>query len=148
MIAYACWLGMMVVHESGHVLHACLSGGRVQRVILPLLGFSRTDVFPDPDPVFVTWGGPLWGCIWPLVICGSLIVAKRRPPLTLQFFTGFCLIANGAYLGLGWCLHAGDARDLIMLGTSKYALIAFGIVTVPIGLFIWHRLGSPRAMWR
>ena len=26
---YLCWLGMMAVHEAGHVLHAWLSGGTV-----------------------------------------------------------------------------------------------------------------------
>ncbi|MEZ6190206.1 MAG: hypothetical protein R3C45_02840 [Phycisphaerales bacterium] len=38
------WLGMMVIHEAGHVLGAWTSGGVVSRVNLPLFGFSSTDL--------------------------------------------------------------------------------------------------------
>ena len=27
-LLYVCWLGMMAVHELGHMLHAWISGGR------------------------------------------------------------------------------------------------------------------------
>ena len=69
---YASWLTMMAVHEFGHVAHAWFSGGHVVRVIVPLLGFSRTDVFPNPSPSFVTWGGPLW---WPVVVSAAGVPA-------------------------------------------------------------------------
>jgi hypothetical protein len=140
-IAYLCWLGMMAVHESGHVLAAWLTGGHVQRVVFPLWGFSRTDVWPNPSPQFETWGGPIMGCIWPLIACALAkpIAGKIWP--TLLFFTGFCLIANGSYIGAGWLVHSGDARDLVEFGTPKIALIIFGIITIIPGLLIWHRLG-------
>jgi hypothetical protein len=139
---------MMAVHESGHVLHTWLSGGHVRRIVLPLVGFSRTDVDPDPSPSFVTWGGPIWGCVWPVV--GWMIISTTRRPAwpTLRFFVGFCLIANGAYLGAGWAAHSGDARDLVMMGTPRFVLILFGVVTVPAGLWIWHRLGPMSALWQ
>ncbi|HYW78763.1 MAG TPA: hypothetical protein VE890_04265, partial [Thermoguttaceae bacterium] len=57
------WLMMMVLHEAGHVLHAWLSGGHVVRVVLDPLSFSRTDVLPNPHPLWVVVGGPLWGCL-------------------------------------------------------------------------------------
>jgi hypothetical protein len=141
-IVYASWLGMMAVHESGHVLHAWLSGGHVERVILPLWGFSRTDVFPNPSPTFVTWGGPIWGCVWPLMGWSALRAMRLKPWPAFRFFAGLCLIANGAYLGVGWAVKSGDARDLVMMGTPRALLILFGAVTVPAGLWIWHRLGS------
>ena len=56
------WLWMMAVHEFGHVLHAWLSGGTVAKGVLHPLTISRTDVAPDPQPLFVVWGGPIWGC--------------------------------------------------------------------------------------
>ena len=45
-----CWLGMMIVHEAGHVAGAMLSGGTVIRVILHPLAISRTDVDPNHFP--------------------------------------------------------------------------------------------------
>ncbi len=140
-VAYLCWLGMMAVHESGHILSAWLSGGHVQRVILPLWGFSRTDVWPDPSPRFETWGGPVLGCVLPLLACALVKLINGKVWPIMLFFTGFCLIANGSYLGVGWAVHSGDARDLIEFGTPKIALIAFGIATVLPGLYLWHRLG-------
>jgi hypothetical protein len=139
---------MMAVHESGHVLHAWLSGGHVQRVILPLLGFSRTDVFPNPSPVFVTWGGPLWGCIWPLLAWAMLALTGRSAWPAFHFFVGFCLSANGAYIGAGWAFRSGDARDLLIMGTPKIEMILFGVIALTAGLYVWHRLGAVRALWQ
>jgi hypothetical protein len=59
----------------------------------------------------------------------------------LQFFAGSCLIANGGYLGIGWMIRVGDAHELIELGTPRALLCAFGIVALPTGLLLWHRLG-------
>jgi hypothetical protein len=42
------WLAMMAIHEFGHVLHALVSGARVERVVLHPLAISRTDVSPNP----------------------------------------------------------------------------------------------------
>ena len=38
------WLGMQAVHESGHVIGAWMTGGRVERVVLHPLTISRTDL--------------------------------------------------------------------------------------------------------
>ena len=59
---------MMAVHEFGHVLHAWASGGVVAQVSLPLLSFSKTDLSQNPHPLFVAWGGAIWGCIIPLIL--------------------------------------------------------------------------------
>ena len=137
--AYFAWLLMLALHECGHILHAWLSGGRVVKVSLPLLGFSQTIVHPNPREHFVVWGGPVWGALAPLLACAVFVCIRRRVPNVLRFFAGFCLIANGAYIGAGWVTRAGDAGDLLRLGTPVWYLIAFGIVCATSGLLLWHK---------
>ena len=55
------WLGMMAVHEFGHVLLAWLSGGMVATVVVGPLEFSRTELQINPHPLAVAWGGALVG---------------------------------------------------------------------------------------
>ena len=140
--AYVSWLAMMAVHEAGHVLHAWTTGGRVVRVELPLLGFSRTDVSPNPRPAVVAWGGPVWGCLLPLAALAACPRKLPRIRSTLQLFAGFCLIANGVYLGVGWIDRVGDAGDLVRHGTPPWVLSAFGLLASAAGLYLWHRLGQ------
>lgn len=154
------WLLMQAVHEFGHVLHAWASGGTVVRVVLHPLEMSRTDVSPNPHPQFVAWGGAVWGCLIPLSCCMATAAARNRRRLaprdeihlaerdgygTLSwlatFFAGFCLIANGAYLAVGLLDGIGDAGDLVANGAPAWSLIAFGAVTIPAGLWLWHGLG-------
>ena len=59
----------------------------------------------------------------------------------LRFFAGFCLVANGVYLGVGSFEGVGDAGDLLRYGAPRWQLIAFGLVCVPPGLALWHGLG-------
>jgi hypothetical protein len=144
-LLYPAWLGMMAVHESGHVLHAWLSGGKVSHVSLPLLDFSRTDLSQNPHPQFVSWGGPIWGCIIPFaawLLTG--LFTRNAVHQLLQLFAGFCLIANGAYLGVGWITRVGDAGDLLRHGARVWDLIAFGGVTIEAGLYLWHQMGAIR----
>jgi len=139
LVLYATWLGMLITHECGHVIHAMLSGGRIARVSVPLLGFSQTIVWPNPRERFVVWGGPLWGAVLPLLLCAVARAWRRRVPESLKFFAGFCAIANGAYLGVGWIWHAGDAGDLLRLGTPPWLLMLFGVAATTAGLALWHR---------
>src|SRR5437016_7173566 len=60
------WLGMMVVHEFGHVLFAWLSGGSVARVVLKPLEFSRTELQQNPHALFVASGGASIGVMLPM----------------------------------------------------------------------------------
>jgi hypothetical protein len=59
----------------------------------------------------------------------------------LRFFAGFCLIANGAYIGVGSFEGAGDAGDLVRHGAALWQLWTFGLVTAPLGLLLWHKQG-------
>jgi hypothetical protein len=61
----------------------------------------------------------------------------------IQFFAGFCLVANGAYVGLGSFTGAGDCGEMLRTGTPRGAMWLFGAVTIVFGLYLWHRLGSP-----
>jgi hypothetical protein len=139
---YVCWLAMLATHEAGHVLHAMLSGGRVVQVSIPPLGFSQTIVHPNPHELLVVWGGPVWGVASPLIACGFLIALRRRLPDWLRFFAGFCLIANGVYVGVGWIWRSGDAGEMLRLGTAAWAMGVFGAICVAVGLWIWHRTPS------
>jgi hypothetical protein len=72
-----------------------------------------------------------------------LIAWRAAPRIAslLRFFAGFCLIANGAYLGVGVTRPVGDAADLLRLGTPRWALGLYGAIAISLGLWIWHGLG-------
>jgi len=135
------WLGMMIVHELGHVFGAWLSGGTVSHVVLHPLAFSQTVLSDNPNPLFVVWCGPVFGVLIPLALLVAAAFVKAPGIYLLRFFAGFCLIANGAYLGIGVFDSVGDAGDLIELGASPWMLWVFGIVTFPAGFCLWHGLG-------
>jgi hypothetical protein len=136
------WLAMQVVHEAGHVLVARLTGGEVIKVALHPLIVSRTDLGANPHPLAVVWGGPLVGSALPLLVF-ALAAACRAPGVYLfRFFAGFCLIANGVYIGIGWLLADGaDPSVMTENGSPVWVLVAFGLLTVPVGLYLWHRQG-------
>src|SRR5204863_7593615 len=61
----------------------------------------------------------------------------------LQFFAGFCLVANGVYLGVvSFVPNAADPGDLMREGCPQWVLVTFGIMAFPLGLFVWNGLGS------
>jgi len=137
------WLAMQVVHEAGHVLVARLTGAEVTKVALHPLIMSRTDVAENPHPLAVVWGGPLVGSLLPLLLF-ALAAAFRAPGVYLfRFFAGFCLIANGVYIGVGRFLAEGaDPWVMTENGSPRWVLVVFGAVAFPVGLYLWHRQGS------
>jgi hypothetical protein len=132
---------MQAVHELGHVLGAWATGGRVARVVLHPLTISRTDLAENPHPLVVAWFGPLFGAAAPLVLW--LLAASLRLPGTfvIRFFAGFCLVANGAYLGGGALVGIGDAGDLLRHGAPSWCLCLFGGLAAAAGLGLWHGQG-------
>jgi hypothetical protein len=137
----ASWLAMMAVHELGHVLHAAVSGGCVVHVVLHPLAFSRTDLSSNPRPLFVAWGGVIWGSLVPLAPCAFRGLRGARLGFLLRFFAGFCLIANGAYAAAGVVEPVGDAADMIRLGTPRWVLAMFGVPAMAGGLALWGGTG-------
>jgi hypothetical protein len=140
-VVLASWLGMQAVHECGHVLGAWLTGGRVARVVLHPLTISRTDLGHNPAPLVVVWSGPVFGALLPLVLW--LVAAGTGLPgaFVLRFFAGFCLIANGTYIAGGSFDRIGDCGEMLRHGSALWQLWLFGAVTVPAGLWLWHRQG-------
>ena len=97
---------------------------------------------PTHSPVLSCGVGRLWVvcCHW----CVFAGIPKRWVVLhnIAGFLAGFCLIANGAYIGVGVWDAVGDCREMLQTGTPQWVMIAFGIVAVLCGLAVWHRLGS------
>ena len=96
------WLGMMIVHEAGHATAAVLTGGKVQRIVLPIVGFSRTDVLPNPRPLAVVWAGPVLGELIPLALWLLARAARLTWAYLLRFFAGFCFVALAQPRGVFW----------------------------------------------
>jgi hypothetical protein len=136
-----CWLAMMAVHELGHVGCAIATGGSVQQVVLHPLAISRTDVSPNSRPLTVAWGGPVVGVVLPFGLLVALKLTKTSLSYLAQFFAGFCLVANGAYIGVGSFARIGDAGEILRYGSAIWCLWLFGAATIPLGLWLWNGLG-------
>jgi len=132
---------MQAVHESGHVLGAWITGGRVEHVVLHPLTISRTDLAENPDPLFVAWAGPVVGVMAPILIWIAAAASRLPGAFVLRFFAGFCLLANGLYISVGSFDGIGDCGDLLRHGARIWHLWLFGLVTAPFGLWLWHRQG-------
>ena len=132
------WLGMLTVHEAGHVLGAWSTGGTVVQVVLHPLQISRTDVQPNPSPQIVVWAGPVLGVAAPLLAWAVAHQLRWNGAYLLRFFAGFCCVANGAYIGTGAVMPVGDAKVMRALGAPPWLLAAFGILLIPAGLLLWN----------
>ncbi len=145
--AWAAWYLMLASHESGHIIAALLTGGRIDHVDLSPIGLSQTHLSHNPWPLLVVWAGPVVGILDPL-LAWLLAVWMRRRDQTLDvdklitFIAGLCLIANGVYLGLGWIDLVGDTGEMMRLGTPTFVMISFGVTSTALGLLLWHRLGT------
>jgi len=145
-LAWAGWYVMMAIHEAGHVLAALLTAGRIEHIQLSPISLSQTHLSHNPQPLWVVWAGPIVGILLPIIAwLGITLWTKWRNPLRsagpITFVAGLCLIANGAYLGLGWIDRIGDAGDMLRLGTPVYLMITFGVLSTAGGLAMWHTLG-------
>jgi hypothetical protein len=135
------WLGMQAAHELGHVVGAWLTGGQVARVVLYPLTISRTDFARNPSPLVVVWAGPVIGVVLPLALWGGAVCLRCPEVYLPRFFAGFCLLANGAYIGGGSFYRVGDAGEMLRHGSPSWLLWSFGALTVPLGLCLWHQQG-------
>src|SRR2546428_7735763 len=136
------WLAMQAVHELGHVLVAFLTGAEVTKVVLHPLTISRTDLGHNPHPLAVVWGGPLLGSLLPLLTFSLASLLRLPGVYSFRFFAGFCLVANGVYIGIGWLIANGaDPWVMTKNGSPVWLLVLFGLLSFPLGLFLWHRQG-------
>ena len=137
-----CWLSMQAVHELGHVLAAWLSGGEVVKVALHPAIISRTDLGGDPHPLFVVWAGAIVGALLPLTVFMLARICRFAGVYMFRFWAGFCLIANGVYVACGPDQGGADSAVMMAYGSPRLLLLGFGLVTVPLGLYLWHRQGN------
>lgn len=137
----ACWLGMQAIHECGHVLTAWFTGGEVECVGLHPLAISHTDLRYNHRPLETAWGGPVFGVLAPLVCWGLAMWLRSSLAFLLRFWAGFCLVANGAYLGFGAQTRVGDCGDLLRHGAAVWQLWLFGALTMPLGFWLWNGQG-------
>ena len=136
------WYGMMAVHELGHVVAALATGGRVDRVMLPMVGFSQTVITGQPNMLVTVWAGAVVGVLVPLMVYGVWRALRWPCDYIWRFFCGVCLLVNGAYLAFGTFNGAGDVGDLLFYGAAKWQLWLFGAITMPVGVWMWHGIGS------
>jgi hypothetical protein len=142
-----CWLLMQAVHELGHVAFALATGKMIGKVVLHPLSISRTDLADYSRPLQFVWAGPLIGVLLPLALWVISKATKLKWAYLPQFFAGFCLISNGVYIGIGSLMRVGavqgigDAGDMLREGSPIWLLWLFGIITVPLGFYLWNKLG-------
>jgi hypothetical protein len=141
-VLLASWLGMQSVHEFGHVLGASVTGGRVARVVLNPLTISRTDLSENPHPLAVVWAGPVVGIVVPLLLGSAASMLQIRGAYVLRFFAGFCLVANGLYIGLGSFNRVGDCGEMLRHGSQPWQLWIFGLLAAASGIWLWHGQGQ------
>jgi len=133
----ACWFGMQAVHELGHVLAAWSSGATVERVVL--LPISRTDTSNVEYPLFVYGAGTVIGVTLPVLMWLTVCCFRWNTAYLFRFFAGFCLVANGGYIGCDFSVTGPtDAGLLIEHGANRLILVLFGVLCVSVGLFLWH----------
>jgi hypothetical protein len=133
---------MQAVHEFGHVLAAWITGGVVVGVVLHPLTISRTDLAQNPMPLAVVWTGPIVGVLLPLLLAGLAQALKLPGSFVLRFFAGFCLIANGLYIGIGSFAAIGDCGEMLRHGSPVWVLWLFGMATTPFGFWLWNGEGK------
>ena len=132
-----CWFGMQAVHELGHVIAAWSSGATVERVVL--LPISRTDTSDVKYPLFVYGAGAVMGVTLPVLLWLTVCCLRWKTVYLFRFFAGFCLVANGAYIGCDFSVAGPtDAGLLIEHGAHRLILVLFGVLCVSVGLSLWH----------
>ncbi len=137
------WLLMQASHEFGHVLAANATGTTVERVVLSPLTFSRTDCERGPFHRIIVFSGAIAGCVLPLATWAVAAALRSQYAFILRFLAGFCLVANGAYIGGDFSVTGPtDAGELFALGVPRAVLIGFGIAAVASGLFLWNGQAS------
>jgi hypothetical protein len=136
-----CWLAMQALHEAGHVAAGLATGQAVSAVVLHPLTISRTDFVDGSRPLVVVWAGPLVGVLAPLALWSIFMAAKVTWCFLVRFFAGTCLIANGAYIGVGSFGDVGDAGEMLRQSSPIWLLCLFGAAAFSLGLLLWNGLG-------
>ena len=135
--------GMELCHESGHLLAGILTGAAGMELEWMPWQFTRTAFAVNPHPLAVVWSGPLVGIALPLILW--LLLKRWRYAAFLRFFAGFCLVANGIYIGIGSFDLAGDCHEMFAAGTPQWLMALFGLCAVSAGLWLWDKATRPNS---
>ena len=132
------WYPFMCIHELGHCISAKINRGSIESVTLVPWRFSQTVIRDSRNPLMDAWMGPVIGVILPLLIW---LICKKHPKMDFYstLFAGFCLLANGLYIGIGWIDKIGDCGDILKHQGNTPSMLFFGILTVIPGFLLWHR---------
>jgi len=112
------------------------------------LTISRTDLADNPRPLIVVWAGPAVGIAVPLILWGVADAIRLAAAFVLRFFAGFCLMANGLYVGLGSFGAIGDCGEMLRNGSQLRQLWLFGAHATPLGLWLWTAKERTSALGR
>jgi hypothetical protein len=136
------WYASLAAHEFGHAAVAAATGSTRIDIHLPLLGFSHTQRSPDSHALLTTAAGPVLGSVFPLAVW--LLVRGVRPKAARvpQFWAGFALVLNGAYIAGDAFLLGGDGAQLDRAGVPFWLSLTCGSLAVASGLHVWHCLGK------
>ena len=135
---FPAWYFMQATHEVGHLLAGWFSTKhKVTGFAIPLLGFSSTTMSVYPRPAWVVWAGFVTGVLIPLAVWILARLLRCQAEGALRYFAGFCLLANGAYLGLGWVERVGDLDELMLHGTPTWVFIIMGLAMALAGRWLW-----------
>ncbi|MEM7755820.1 MAG: M50 family metallopeptidase [Planctomycetota bacterium] len=128
------WPVINWTHEVGHVLSAELTGGEVSRVVPDPRTFARTEYAANPTPLAVVWSGPVTGTIAGVLLALALLARRGRVlGCTVALLGATCLLANGAYIGLGAINPIADTEVMSRLGVPRWGMAVFGIPVAVAG---------------
>ena len=125
-IALLSWSLMLLFHEGGHLLGGFLSGAKLQDYDLVPWRLPYSIHSPDPHPLITLWSGPILGVLFPW-----MLYRVKKGELTDTVFS-FCLLANGAYLLIGWIQEGTqlDTHRLLESGTSPFLILLYSCLTI------------------
>jgi hypothetical protein len=125
---------MLITHETGHVVGGWLSGGRLVSAELRPWHLPYSIFAPDPRPLVTLWAGLISGVLAPLLF--ALAIRKNWTRL----MAGFCLLANGFYIAIGW--WSGDpyldTTKLLEHGAHPISLTAYCAATIVCGYYLFR----------
>lgn len=123
------WPAMTFTHEIGHVVCGYLGGGELQSLDLLPWHLPHSIFDPDPRPLLTLWGGPIMGVAFPLLLAWWLRSEA------MWFIANFCVLANGAYLAVGWTSSGSylDTVRLLDLGAHPLVIGVYCVLTIGFG---------------
>ncbi|MEZ6093088.1 MAG: hypothetical protein R3C03_02450 [Pirellulaceae bacterium] len=129
------WCVMLTTHELGHIVVGLAAGGKLKAFDLRPWSLPYSFFDNNPYPLATLWAGPILGCLVPVAFA-----ALWRANVN-WFIASFCVLANGAYIAIGW--YSGqselDTSKLFAQGASGVAVIVYCVSTIVPSYFIFRK---------